>query len=112
MFNERFSHGKKFKINSDNFPFTTLDEVVKENGNSVIPVCGLFTYKAKYGVRPVLISNTLKINLPDHCLKDVEDIIADDELCEAINNGKCGFLPSQYEDKNGKTRNSGSFVDI
>ena len=112
MFNERFSHGKKFKINSDNFPFTTLDEVVKENGNSLIPVRGLFTYKAKYGVRPVLISNTLKINLPDHCLKDVENIIADDELCDAIDNGKCGFHPTQYEDKNGKTRNSGSFVDI
>lgn len=112
MFNERFSHGKKFKINSDNFPFTTLDEVVNENGNKVIPVCGLFTYDAKYGKRPVLVSNTLKINLPDHCLSDVEAIINDSELVEAINNGKCGFKPSQYEDKNGKTRNSGSFIDI
>lgn len=112
MFNERFSHGKKFKINSDDFPFTTLDDVVAENGNNVIPVCALFTYKAKYGTRPVLVSSTLKINLPDHCLSDVEAIIADDELVAAINAGKCGFKPSQYEDKNGKVRNSGTFIDI
>lgn len=112
MFNEKFSHGKKFNINSDNFPFTTLDEFIKENGNRIIPVKGLFTYKAKYGVRPVLISDTLKINLPDHCLSDVEAIINDPVLCEAVNNGKCGFKTSQYEDKNGNVRNSGSFVDI
>lgn len=112
MFNEKFSHGKKFKVNADNFPFTTLDEFVAENGNKVIPVLGLFTYKAKYGVRPVIISDTLKINLPDHCLADVEAIIADDDCVAAINNGKCGFQPSQYEDKNGKVRNSGTFIDI
>lgn len=112
MFNERFSHGKKFNINSDGFPFTTLDEVIEENGNKVIPVCALFTYKAKYGERPVIVSPTLKINLPDHCLNDVKEILSDDELIAAINNGKCGFKPSQYEDKNGNVRNSGSFIDI
>lgn len=112
MFNENFSHGKKFKINSDNFPFTTLDEVIKENGNKVLPVCGLFTYQAKYGIRPVLITDTLKVNLPDHLLSDVEKIINTPEYVEAINNGKCGFKTSQYTDKNGKERNSGTFVDI
>ena len=112
MFNEKFSHGKKFKINSDGFEFTTLDAYVAENGNDVIPVQGLFTYKAKYGVRPVLIGNNLKIHLPDHCLSDVEAIMYDNECVAAINAGKCGFKPSQYEDKNGKTRNSGNFIDI
>ena len=112
MFNEKFSHGKKFKVNSDDFPFTTLDEVIKENGNKTLTVQGMFTYKSKYGVRPVLIADSLKINLPDNLLSDVEEIIADSELCEAINAGKCGFKTSQYEDKNGVTRNSGSFVDI
>lgn len=112
MFNERFSHGKKFNINADEFPFTSLDEVIAENGNKVIPVRSLFTYKGKFGVRPVLISDTLKINLPDHLLNDVNEIINDNDLVKAINDGKCGFEPSQYEDKNGMIRNSGTFVDI
>ena len=112
MFNERFSHGKKFDVNSDDFPFTTLDEVIKENGNKTLKVQGVFAYQAKLGVRPVLIADGLKIHLPNHCLKDVELIMNDDMLCSAINAGKCGFKTTQYIDKNGVTRNSGSFVDI
>lgn len=112
MFNERFSHGKKFNINSDDFEFTTLDNFVKENGLITVPVKGLFTYKGKYGVRPVLISNDKKITLPDHCLNDVETIMFDDDCVAAINNGKCGFKITQYTDKNGNVRNSGTFVDM
>ena len=112
MFNEKFSHGKKFTVNSDDFPFTTLDEVIKENGNKTLVVQGMFTYKSKYGVRPVIIADGLKIHLPDHCLSDVETIMYDDECVKLINEGKCGFKTSQYTDKNGKERNSGMFIDI
>lgn len=112
MFNENFSHGKKFDVEIDNFPFTTLDQVIKENGNKVLKVQGVFAYQAKLGVRPVLIAEGLKIHLPSHCLKDVEKILSNDEYCAAINAGHCGFKTSQYVDKNGITRNSGTFIDI
>ena len=112
MFNEDFKHGKAFTVKADDFPFTTLDQFVAENGNKVLKVAGVFKYEAKYGVRPVLIAEGLKINLPDHCLKDVEKILSNDMYIDAINAGKCGFQPTQYKDKNGKERNSGSFIDI
>ena len=112
MFNEEFKHGKTFNVNADDFPFTTLDEVIAENGHQTFVVNGVFTYKAKYGVRPVLIAKGMKIHLPDHCLKDVEKILANAQFCEAINQGKCGFKTTTYEDKNGKVRNSGLFIDI
>ena len=113
MFNENFAHGKKFTFNSDNLPFTTLDEVVAENGNKVITVREVFiNHKAKYGARPCLVCDTLKINLPNHFVKDIEKILASQEYIDAINAGSCGFQPTQYQDKNGVTRNSGKFVDI
>ena len=116
MFNEDFKHGKTFTVNSDNFPFVNLKEVAEQNGtDKILKVQGAFTFDGKKGKkRPVLIADSHKINLPDHCLKDVEDIIADDELCDAINNGKCGFATREYEDtKNGAgTCYSGNFVDI
>lgn len=112
MFNESFSHGKKFTVNADDFPFTTLDDVIKDNGNKTLKVDGVFTYQAKLGIRPVLIAEGLKIHLPKHCLNDVDKILNNAEYCKAINEGHCGFKTSQYTDKNGVTRNSGTFIDI
>ena len=113
MFNENFSHGKKFTFNSDNLPFTTLDEVFAKIGNKIITVREVFiNHKAKFGARPCLVCDTLKINLPNHFVKDIEKILASQEYIDAINSGHCGFQPAQYQDKNGVTRNSGKFVDI
>ena len=111
-FSENYSHGKKFKVNSDGFPFTTLKEVIEENGHKTLVVNGVFSYKAKYGTRPVLIADGLKIHLPDHCLKDVENIVSDSVAIDLINNGKCGFKTSEYTDDKGNKRYSGSFIDI
>ena len=112
MFSEEFRHGRKFTVNSDSFPFTDLKTVIEENGHKTLKVAGVFSYKAKYGIRPVLIAEGMKIHLPDHCLKDVEKILASDTYCQAINAGKCGFKTSSYSDSKGVLRYSGSFVDI
>lgn len=114
MFNDKYNHSKPvFTFNADDLPYATLDEVVAENGNKVMEVKGVFVNKkSKYGPRPVLITSTIKINLPKHFLSDVESIIKDPEAVEAINSGHCGFEPNQYQDKNGVTRNSGNFIDI
>ena len=115
MFNEAFRHGKTFTVDSDNFPFVDLKEVATENGLKVLKVQGAFTFEGKKKKkRPVLIADGMKINLPDHLLKDVEKLLANDEYIEAVNQGKCGFQITTYEDKqygNG-TCYSGLFVDI
>lgn len=115
MFNENFSHSRTFTVNSDEFPFTDLKTVVSENGHKVLKVQGVFTFTGKKGKeRPVLIADNLKINLPDHCLSDVKKILNNPEYIQAINEGKCGFQTSEYEDTNygNGTCYSGSFVDI
>ena len=116
MFNEDFKHGKTFTVNSDNFPFVNLKEIAEENGiEKVLKVQGAFTFEGKRGkLRPVLIADGHKINLPDHMLKDIEKLLSKDEYIEAVNQGKCGFQITTYEDTeygNG-TCYSGVFVDI
>ena len=112
MFDENFKHGKTFNVDSYNFAFTDLKTFVQENGHKTLVVNAVFHYKAKYGERPVLVAHNLKINLPDHCLKDVEKILDNQEYIDAINAGKCGFQTTEYIDPNGNVRYSGSFVDI
>ena len=116
MFNEDFKHGKTFTVNSDDFPFVTLKEVAEENGiEKILKVQGAFIFEGKKKkLRPVLIAEGLKINLPDHMLKDVQKLLSKDEYIEAVNEGKCGFQITTYEDEqygNG-TCYSGIFVDI
>lgn len=116
MFNEDFKHGKTFTVNSDNFPFVNLKEIAEENGiEKVLKVQGAFTFEGKRGkLRPVLIAEGHKINLPDHMLKDIQKLLSKDEYIQAVNDGKCGFQITTYEDTeygNG-TCYSGIFVDI
>ena len=115
MFNENFKHGKTFTVNSDNFPFVDLKEVAQQNGLKVLKVQGAFTFEGKKKkLRPVLIADNLKINLPDHLLKDVQKLLGNDEYIQAVNEGKCGFQITSYEDEqygNG-TCYSGLFIDI
>lgn len=114
-FSSNYSHGTKFNVDSKDFPFCELSELVKENGHKILKVQGAFTYKTKKNkTRPCLIADSHKINLPDHMLKEIEKMLSDDEAIRLINEGKCGFKTSEYEDtKNGNgTCYSGSFVDI
>ena len=113
MFTGKYSHGKKFNVDDAGFEFISLDDYVsKFNPSAPIKVLGMFTYTGKYGDRAVIVADGYKINLPDHLTPDVKSILATPEEVQAINDGACGFKCSTYQDKNGKTRNSGSFVDI
>ena len=115
LFNDNFKHGKTFNVNADDFPFVNLKELIEENGHQTLKVDGVFTYEGKKGKkRAVLIASGHKINLPDHCLKDIEKILANQEYINAINAGKCGFATSEYEDTNfgNGTCYSGQFVDL
>ena len=75
-FFSKYSHGNKFKVDSTDFPFCELSELVKENGHKILKVQGAFTYKTKKNkTRPCLIADSHKINLPDHMLKEIEKML-------------------------------------
>lgn len=117
LFNDNFKHGSIFTVNSDEFPFVNLKDIIAENGHKVLHVQGCFTYEHTKGKitkkRAVLIADNHKINLPDHCISDIEKILANKEYIDAINDGKCGFETSEYEDTNygNGICYTGTFVD-
>ena len=111
-FSTHLAHGKKFTFDSTGLPFADLKEVVDQNGMKTLQVKGVFVYAAKFGDRPAIVTPTVIINLPDHCMTDVKKIAEDDEAIKLINEGHCGFAPSTYIDKKGVERLTGTFVDI
>ena len=120
MFNEDFKHGTaQFTVNTDNFPWVNLADIVKENGHRTLTVQKVFIVtptkgKSKGKEKPVLVADDHIIWIPDHCLGDVKKILSNDDYINAINDGKCGFATSEYEDTkydNG-TCYSGQFIDI
>lgn len=112
MFNERFGRRATFTFKGEGLPFVNLDSVIEENGNKPIEVKAVFiNYKSKLGASPCLVTSDKKINLPLHLTDMVARIISEEELVNAINEGKCVFIPYQYTDKFGNARNSGTFHD-
>jgi hypothetical protein len=120
MFNEDFKHGSaQFTVNTDGFEWVNLSDIIKTKGHSVLKVQKVFIVtptkgKSKGKEKPVLVADNVIIWLPEHCLDDVKKILSNDEYIIAINNGKCGFQTTEYEDTkydNG-TCFSGHFVDI
>ena len=113
MFNERFSHGRRFTFNSDNNPYISLNQYVAEGNDATFIVRGCFVhFKSKFGESGVIVSDDYNIDVPVHLIKDIKIILSEPEMIKAINEGKCGFTCSTYTDNYGIVRNTGSFVDI
>lgn len=113
MFNEKYSHEKKFTFDSKANEFISLKEFAEKNGTKPFPVRGMFTYEGQRGKRGAVVTDGFNVNVPEHLIKDIESIMSNQEEIDAINAGKCAFRISTYEDKkfgNGICY-SGSFID-
>ena len=115
MFNERFNtKGKKFNADGKYLPFMKLSEFVSEFGtDDIVKVVGMYTYnKFQYGEKGIIITPNCNIYVPEHLIPMIKEVIADDSLVAAVNEGKCGLKIRSYEDNKGITRWSATFVDI
>ncbi len=109
MFGELNNNGRKWKVDGKDFPFKKLREI--GDGNS-FTILGLYiNKKGKYDAHPVAISSDVKVDLPSHLTEKIEKILASDEMCEAIEAGKCGAEVYKYE-SNGKECFSINFKDL
>lgn len=92
-------------VNTDNFEYFKLQELFEMNGADQLYVLkGVFINKNKpekqlkeFGASPVGILENKLVNLPNHMLSEVEDILKDEEDIEAIMNGEAVFKIRQYE---------------
>lgn len=98
---------------ADGTEYRSLKEMYNgENGDNIYPVKGMYiNRKSKFGDSPVIVSDEYFINLPKHLLENVQEMLKDNELIEAINANKFGCEVYEYE-TNGKTCYSVNWVDM
>lgn len=113
MFNEAFSHGKRFSFDSSKLDYINLNQYVADKYDPEFTVRSVFVVeKAKHGPRPVVVSDKFNIYVPNFMVTDVRKILANQDMIDAINEGKCGARIYQYNDKDNVERNGISFFDI
>ena len=85
-----------FGIDTSNFAFISLRELPL---NSIITVSGLFIFKGKYGLTPVVINEKgkLLISLPTHRYKKVSEILNNSEMVAKIKNNEIVVVVDEYE---------------
>ena len=93
--------GVIFEIDIKDFTFKTLKELFEAN-DTVKWIDGLYiNTKSDFGDHPVAIcaKDKILVDLPGHMTEDVKEILKDNEVIEAIKNGKIGFQVETYEQK-------------
>lgn len=114
-FARKFNVGNVFEINTDGMSFCKLSDLYGKHGeNAIFEIGGLFISQGGvYGPNPVIITPTMLVNLPNHLLETVRNIISDDEAIDIIKQGLVGFKVREYQNKDiNKTCYSITFVDI
>ena len=97
---DRFNKGvNKFTYQTDQtFEFYKLGDLLEENGgDEVYTLRGLWINTGgMYGDSPVAVIDDRYVNLPNHMLETVKQMIADDDVVNAINCGLLGFKIYSY----------------
>lgn len=92
-------------IDTKDFEYFKLQNLFEMNGaDATYTLKGVFVNRNKpekqlkeFGASPVGILEDKLINLPNHMLSEVEDILKDEEDIESIMNGEAVFKIRQYE---------------
>lgn len=92
-------------VNTENFEYFKLQDLFEMNGaDEKYVLKGVFVNRNKpekqlkeFGASPVGILEDKLINLPNHMLSEVEEILKDEEDIESIMNGEAVFKIRQYE---------------
>lgn len=94
----------KFTIDTEGFEYYNLKDLYENNGaDEVYPLFGFYiNKKGNYGDAPVAYTDEYYVNLPQHLLDVVKEIMANPEAVAAINNGEVEFTIYQYQDEKHK----------
>lgn len=95
----------------ENPEYKSLKELY-ENGKTEILIKGFFiNTKGYYGESAVAMARGFNINLPNHLLETVKEMLTDDEVIEMINNDRVGIEIYQYTSKKWGTNYSVNFIE-
>lgn len=113
-FASEYNREKLFNIDTSNFEYFDLDDIFDGDETKVYPCNGIYiSTKGYYGEHPVVAMDDKYVNLPQHMMDMVKDILNDKRAVKAINDGTVGFTIYTYEQKRyGTTCYSIRWVDI
>ena len=95
-FANQYNTERHFDINTEGFEYKSLEELYISD-DVVYPVRGLYiNKKGLYGDAPLLATDTFYVNLPQHMLDSVVDILNDKRAIHAVNDGTVGFTIYRY----------------
>ena len=100
----KLNKGQVFSINTEGFPFVTLADLQLD---TPYDLKGVYILSKRGKMRqdmPNAVIDGKIVNLPAHLLADVQAILADSELINDIELGKCAFSVYTYTDDNGEHR--------
>ena len=84
-------------VNTQGFKYLSMKDVYTSEGDKPYPIKGLFlNTKGKYGTEAVAIGDKILINLPSYCVEDVEVMLKDDVVIDAIKQGRVGIKSVPY----------------
>lgn len=58
--------------------------------------------KSKFGDAPVFVTDNYMVNISQHMLQPVQELLEDDDAVQLINNRKAGFKIYTFSGRNGK----------
>ena len=95
-------------VDTKDFEYFKLQDLFEMNGaDATYTLKGVFVNRNKpeqqlkdYGASPVGILEDRLVNLPNHMLQEIEDILKDEEDIESIMNGEAVFKIREYTSHN------------
>lgn len=96
----------------EHFEYRTLADLAGQ-GKTEHQLKALFiNTKSRFGDSPVAVTNESYVNLPNHLLDTVRNLMADDEIVYAINQGAIGFKIREYTSKQWGRNYTVEFIQI
>lgn len=80
--------------------YTSLEELYNNFKDKPIKVLNFYiNKKSLYGDYPIAVTENFLVNLPQHLLDTVLEMLQDEEVAEIANNGKLGMTIYKYKGK-------------
>lgn len=108
-FAKTHAHGAKFSINTEGFEFKKISEFPL---NKELTVRGALISKGgKYGDSASLILDDCFMNIPNHMIDDVKELLGDQDAVDQVEAGLLAVSIYEYEDRNGAIQRSIKWID-
>jgi hypothetical protein len=99
----KYNKGSKFNFTiPQDMEYKSLHDLFNDYGkDKVFTVRAIFiNKKSKFGESPIIATDMFLVNCPKHMVDSVKEMLIDDDVITAVNNGELGFTVYPYNTKN------------